>query len=160
MGIRTLPGGRFQSGSSLKQLIGHAYDVKDYQIDGGPQWLASDYFEVNASAGGDATPAEIRTMLRALLAERFALRVHNATREAPTHVLTLVRPDGQLGPRLTRTTPECLRQIENRQKGGRRTAICATRFARRLSHKADVWPNDDDGALERGRPHGCSVEWS
>ena len=118
MGIRTLPGGRFQSGSSLKQLIGHAYDVKDYQIDGGPQWLASDYFEVNASAGGDATPAEIRTMLRALLAERFALRAHNATREAPTHVLTIVRPDGQLGPRLTRTTPECLRQIEDRKKGG------------------------------------------
>src|ERR1700741_1123996 len=56
MGIRTLPGARLQSGSSLKKLIGHAYDVKDYQIDGGPQWLASDYFEVNASAGGDATP--------------------------------------------------------------------------------------------------------
>jgi uncharacterized protein (TIGR03435 family) len=118
MGIRTQPGGRFQAGSSLKQLIAHAYDVKDYQIDGGPPWLAADYFEVNASAGGEATAAEIRVMLRALLAERFALRLHTATREAPTHVLTVARPDGQLGPRLTRTTPECLKQIEDRKTGG------------------------------------------
>lgn len=118
MGIRTMPGGRFQAGASVKRLIAHAYDVKDYQIDGGPPWLATDYFEVNASAGGEATPAEIRSMLRALLAERFAVRVHNATREAPTHVLTLARADGQVGPRLTRTTPECLKQIEDRKNGG------------------------------------------
>lgn len=117
-GIRTLPGGRLQAGSSLKQLIAHAYDVKDYQIDGGPQWLASDYFEVNASAGGDATPADIRSMLRSLLAERFALKVHDATREAQVHVLTRARADGQLGSRLTSTTPECLKQIEARKNGG------------------------------------------
>ena len=118
MGIRTLPGGRFQAGSSLKQLIAHAYDVKDYQIDGGPQWLASDYFEVNASAGGEATPADARSMLRALLAERFALKVHDATREAQVHVLTLARTDGRLGPRLTSTTPACLKEIEARKNGG------------------------------------------
>jgi len=117
-GIRTQPGGRFLAGSSLKQFIAHAYEVNDYQIDGGPQWVTSDYFEITANAGADATPADIRSMLRALLAERFALRLHRDTREAQTHVLTLARPDGRLGPRLTRTTPECLKEIEERKNGG------------------------------------------
>lgn len=117
-GIRTQPGGRFLAGASLKQFIANAYEVKDYQIDGGPKWLTSDYFEITANAGADATPADIRSMLRSLLAERFALRLHRDTREAQTHVLTLARPDGRLGPRLTRTTPECLKQIEERKNGG------------------------------------------
>ena len=34
------------------------------------------------------------------------------------HVLTLARTDGRLGSRLTRTTPECLKEIEARKNGG------------------------------------------
>ena len=117
-GIRTQPGGRFLAGATLKQLIAHAYDVKDYQVDGGQKWVGSDYFEVVGNAGVDVPPSDVRSMLRSLLAERFALKVHTDMRDAQMHVLTLARPDGQLGPRLTRTTPECLKQIEDRKNGG------------------------------------------
>lgn len=116
-GIRTQPGGRFLAGSTLKQLIAEAFEVKDYQIDGGPQWLATDRFEITANAGADATPADVKAMLRTLLAERFGLRTSNDTRQAPMYVLTVVRSDGRPGRRLTPTTPECIKQIEQRRDG-------------------------------------------
>ena len=116
-GIQTQPGGRFLAGSSLKQLIAEAFEVKDFQIEGGPVWLAADYFEITANAGADATPADVKAMLRTLLAERFGLRTRNETRQAPVYVLTLARGDGRLGSRLTRSTPECIQQIdETRQR--------------------------------------------
>ena len=129
-GVRTLPSGRLQGTATLKQLIGRAFDVKDYQIDGGPAWLATDYFEIAATAGGDATQAEFSEMLRALLVERFRLRSHMETRDAPVYVLTLARSDGRLGSGLKPTTPECEKQIAEkgtppRPPGGPPTApVC------------------------------------
>ena len=111
-GVRTMPGGRFLASTvTLKQLIARAFDVKDYQIDGGPAWMASDYFEIAATAGSDATPAEFNEMLRALLVERFGLRTHTETRDAQVHVVTLARNDGRLGPGLKPTSPECEKQM-------------------------------------------------
>jgi uncharacterized protein (TIGR03435 family) len=117
-GIQTSPGGRFTAGTStLKQLIAEAFEVKDYQIDSGPAWLTTDYFDITANAGADATPADVKAMLRTLLAERFGLRTHSDTRQAPVYVLTVARSDGRLGSRLTRATPECVQQIEQRKSG-------------------------------------------
>ena len=117
-GSRTLPGGRFMASTvTLKQLVAQAFEVKDYQIEGGPKWLTTDYFDINASAGGEAAPAEINAMLKTLLVERFALRAHVETRQASTYVLTVARSDGRLGSGLKTTPPECLRQIEARKSG-------------------------------------------
>ena len=115
-GIQTQPGGRFTAlTSTLKQLIANAFDVKDYQIDGGPAWLTTDYFDITANAGADATPADVKAMLRTLLAERFGLRARNDTRQAPVYVLTVTRSDGRLGPGLKPSTPECIQQTEQRK---------------------------------------------
>jgi uncharacterized protein (TIGR03435 family) len=116
-GIQTLPGGRMTATATLKQLIANAFDVRDFQIEGGPAWLTSDYFEITASAGADASPADVRSMLRTLLAERFALRTRTETRQAPVHVLTVGRSDGRLGPGLKRTSPECQQEIDARKNG-------------------------------------------
>jgi len=117
-GIRRLPGGRFiASAVTLKQLIVQAFDVKDYQLEGGPKWLSSEYFAVNASAGGEATPAEMNAMLKALLADRFSLRAHIETRQAPMHALTILRSDSKLGSGLKPTSPECVQLIEARKNG-------------------------------------------
>jgi uncharacterized protein (TIGR03435 family) len=117
-GIQTQPGGRFTAGTStLKQLIAEAFDVRDYQIEGGPKWLTTDYFEITANAGADATPADIKAMLRTLLAERFGLRTHSETRQVLVYVLTVARSDGRLGSRLKPATPECIEQLEQRKNG-------------------------------------------
>jgi uncharacterized protein (TIGR03435 family) len=115
-GIQTQPGGRFTAGTStLKALIAEAFEVRDYQIEGGPAWLTTEYFEITANAGADASPADVKAMLRTLLTERFGLRTHGDTRQAPLYVLTVARNDGRLGSRLTPATPECVQQIEQRQ---------------------------------------------
>ena len=45
-------------------------------------------------------------MMRALLADRFALRIRRETREAPTYALTPARP-GKLGPGLKLSSRNC-----------------------------------------------------
>ncbi len=114
-GIRTFPGGRLTAYTNVRELIARAYQIKDYQLEGGPKWLGEEYFSVEARAGRDATAAEFNDMLKALLAERFGLRVHNSTRQGQVHDLVLARADRRLGPGLKPTSPECLAQIEARK---------------------------------------------
>jgi uncharacterized protein (TIGR03435 family) len=106
-GIRIQSDRLIGSWVSLRTLIAHAYDLKDYQLAGGPDWLPSARFDVNAKASGSATAAEMREMLRTLLAERFGLRLHVETRQMTVETLAPARSDGRLGPGLTLTSAEC-----------------------------------------------------
>jgi len=115
-GIRTFPGGRLSAVASLRGLIARAYNVKDYQIVGGPAWMPSDYFSIEARAAGDATDAEFNDMLKALLAERFGLRTLAETRQGKVFALTLARSDRRFGSGLKQTSEQCLQQMEERKK--------------------------------------------
>jgi uncharacterized protein (TIGR03435 family) len=118
LGVRVQPGGRLVAVASLQTLILRAYGIREYQLEGGPQWLTTDYFDLAAKAEQEtATEAEMNAMLRSLLAERFGLRVHVETRHAPVFTLT-TRADGRLGPGLKRTSAECERQLEERRGAG------------------------------------------
>ena len=90
------PGGGLQTtGSTLKDLIVHAYDIRADQIQGGPPWVAVDRYDVTAKAATEgegllATLTEdnrqkwtqlTRLRTRAILASRFNLAVHQETRE-------------------------------------------------------------------------------
>ena len=117
-GVRTQPGGRLQALANLQGLILAAYRIESYQIEGGPKWLTTDYFEITAKAEREtATDAELFEMLRSLLAERFGLRVHVETRQASVFMLS-ARADGRLGAGLKRTSPECERDLEERKRTG------------------------------------------
>ena len=113
-GARTLPGGTFQaSWTGVRTLIRRAYDLKPYQLEGGPAWLDSDKFDIMARAGRDATPAEFNAMLRALLAERFALRVRVENRPGDVYAITRARADGALGPGITPASAECVQRLDS-----------------------------------------------
>ena len=116
MGIRPLPNGLSASMSTLRMLIVSAYQLKDYQVVGGPSWLDSDRFDITARAAGEVTPEVARRMLQSLLRDRFMLRTHTETRQADVHALVLARSDGRLGPGLKRTTAECEAMLEERKK--------------------------------------------
>jgi uncharacterized protein (TIGR03435 family) len=80
--------GRFVGTNAVTRLlIREAYGVKDYQLTGGPGWLDSDRFDVEGKADGAADAAQLRAMLRTLLAERFKLVVHRETREMAAYNL-------------------------------------------------------------------------
>lgn len=93
------PGGRFAArGYTLKLLIQRAYGVMGWNIAGGPRWLDTDRYDVSAKSmvAGNLTEEQLRPMLQALLAERFMLRLHKASKEMSGFALVA----GKGGPRL------------------------------------------------------------
>lgn len=74
-------------------LIQLAYNVKDVQIEGGPAWVRSDRYEVDARAEGSATFEQMRSMLQSLLADRFKLTLRREMRQLPVYDL-LAAKDG------------------------------------------------------------------
>lgn len=84
----TLSPGRFYArNATLKRLIHEAWQLPYSQITGGPAWLNSDEFDVDARSEGPAAPEQLRMMLRALLTERFALGVRAETKESRVYLL-------------------------------------------------------------------------
>jgi bla regulator protein blaR1 len=101
---RFLPGGSFEAVNvTLGSLIRLAYGLQDFQIVGGPKWVDSDRFDIQARGPQGATESEGPRRLQSLLAERFALTVHKETRDHPVYALVLARADKSLGPRLRRS---------------------------------------------------------
>jgi uncharacterized protein (TIGR03435 family) len=88
------------AGATLKMLISAAYDVKAYQVTG-PAWLDSDRYEVTGELPEGKGREEARFMLQNLLAERFGLKMHRATREVQAYVLRT----GKNGPKLREARP-------------------------------------------------------
>jgi uncharacterized protein (TIGR03435 family) len=96
------PSGRYiGQNMSLRLLIKTAYGVHDSQIAGGPSWLDSDHWDINAKAEGykDSLPFRdaARLMIRPLLADRFKMALHHELREIPVYALVVAKP-GEFGP--------------------------------------------------------------
>ena len=87
-------GGRLTADNmSLRLLIQHAYDVRPFQISGGPSWMETERYDIAAKADG-AVPEKqvVGPMLRALLENRFGLKLHHEMKEMP--VFNLTQTDG------------------------------------------------------------------
>jgi uncharacterized protein (TIGR03435 family) len=96
MFTRYLPDGgvRF-AGATLKNLVSIAYGVRQFQISGGPRWIDTDRFDIEARAetSGAVTPLQRKTgeRLRSLLADRFQLALHRETKEHTVYELVVAR---------------------------------------------------------------------
>lgn len=97
--VRFLQGGRLDASSWLKQLIQVAWDVKDYQVIGGPAWLGDDWYAVEAKTSDpNADEKQMKLMLRTLLAERFRLHLRQEMREFPVFNLVVAKGGPKLIP--------------------------------------------------------------
>jgi bla regulator protein blaR1 len=85
---------------TLHKLIQRAYDVQDDQMVGGPDWLNSEGYDIDAKVeksvvdelqrlGPDQRALQSRRMLQALLADRFKLSLHGETKEVPVYALVI-----------------------------------------------------------------------
>jgi uncharacterized protein (TIGR03435 family) len=91
-GFQTTGGGRLNTVStSLRMLITYAYNVKDFQISGGPGWANSETYDIVAKADGNATPPQLRLMLQALLKDRFKLALRHETKDVPIYELVVAK---------------------------------------------------------------------
>jgi uncharacterized protein (TIGR03435 family) len=81
------------------------------QLIGGPSWIAVDRFDIAGKAADASDPqaagAKLPAMLRALLRDRFRLRIHSETRTLPAFALVLARQDQRPGPQLRESTVKC-----------------------------------------------------
>ena len=84
---------------SLKTFLKTAYGIEDIQIAGGPKWLDSELFDIDAKPPSPfASPAEMKLMLRALLAQRFKLSTHTDTNALPVYSLIVAKTGAKLQP--------------------------------------------------------------
>jgi uncharacterized protein (TIGR03435 family) len=92
----------------LRMLVRVAYEVQDFQIVGNQPVLA-EKFDVTAKApeGFTGGMKDVLPMLKALLAERFKLKIHTETRELPINELVIARGDKKLGPDLKPSESDC-----------------------------------------------------
>ena len=90
-------GGRLHArNNGVANFIQNAYGVPGYLVVGGPEWIRTDRYDLEAKADGEPSRAEMMLMLQTLLAERFQLRLHRETRELPAYVLTVARGGAKL----------------------------------------------------------------
>jgi bla regulator protein blaR1 len=93
------------SNGTLKGLIEMAYDLRDFQIQGGPGWADSESFDIVAKcviAPSDSAPGaaaksieDTRLRLQALLRDRFQLEVRRESKDLPEYMLAV----GKSGPK-------------------------------------------------------------
>jgi uncharacterized protein (TIGR03435 family) len=92
---------------TLSSLLGYAYDVSAFQVEGRDEWTRTSRFDIEAKAAERPTADQMRAMVKGLLAERFHLRVRIETRELPRYRLVKARADGRLGEKLRPSDFDC-----------------------------------------------------
>ena len=120
-------GGNFTAKNcTLALLIQYAYDVLQFQIEGVPGWVRSEKYDVAAKAAeGDPQVDQIRAMLRQLLEDRFQLKYHWETKEAPVYFLTVGKA-GKLKESAPGDCPPPLRSGEGPRAGSPDDAPCGS----------------------------------
>lgn len=93
--------------ATMVDMIGRAWDVNADKIVGGPNWLSIDRFDLLASFPERSNPDTLRSMLQALLADRFKLVVHNDTRPLPAYAMTVAKSGVKMKKSDESGDPEC-----------------------------------------------------
>jgi uncharacterized protein (TIGR03435 family) len=146
------PGRLTVRNASLKSLIELAYRVKDYQISGGPKWLDSARYDIEAKLPAGSAAGSHRPMLQTLLSERFQLKLHTETKPLGIYALRVARN----GPRLQAARGE----HGDTSVGQRRIAakgISMVEVAEALSNVLDRPVEDKTGIAGR---FDIQLQWS
>ncbi len=101
-GVNVYPGGRVViNGVNPKSLVAIAFNLSDWQIEGGDPWVEKDNYNLEAKPPEGAQPPAfnlrhslfgiddlcLREMLQSLLIERFQLKFHRETRTGTIYLL-------------------------------------------------------------------------
>lgn len=107
--VREMSPGRLQTGcTTVSRLIeqayglygdGHYNPVSSMTVTGGPPWVDSDLYQIDAKAEGKPSQTMMNgPMLQGLLADRLQLKMHRETREVPVYTLTVASGGPKLEP--------------------------------------------------------------
>jgi uncharacterized protein (TIGR03435 family) len=96
--IRPSPGRVIVSNMPVKTLIAWAYNVRYFQISGGPGWIDSTRYDIEGKVEGKPNQDQMQLMMQTLLGERFKLALHRSTKELPIYKLTVAKDGFKLRP--------------------------------------------------------------
>jgi bla regulator protein BlaR1 len=107
-----VPDGLTVTNGTLRTLIHAAYGVEENQVSGGPRWLNSEHYDIEAKINSatfdslrklsqEQSWLERQRMLQALLADRFKLTIHRETTQLPVYALVIAKR----GPKLQEAKP-------------------------------------------------------
>lgn len=87
---------------TLKLMIAAAYDLSPKVISGGPAWIDSEHYDIEALTPGDARPSrpEQMAMLRTLIVDRFKLTFHREEKDFSIYELEVAGS----GPKMKEST--------------------------------------------------------
>jgi uncharacterized protein (TIGR03435 family) len=90
-GIKAMPGGEeyLAQNVPVKLIISLMYKVPMRQITGGPDWLNTDLYYIDAKAGHSYNLDDLHVMFQNLLTDEFKLQFHKETKEGPVYALTV-----------------------------------------------------------------------
>lgn len=123
------PGHITMNCTTVKTLIQSAYgalangktlDLSNIpNITGGPSWMESEFYDVNAKTDHPVPVAEMAgPMLQALLEDRFQLKLHHDTKEGSVYLLTVAKGGHKLQPAKGDCEPFDLDHLPSQPKPG------------------------------------------
>jgi uncharacterized protein (TIGR03435 family) len=146
--------------ATLIDLVVEAWNVKYYQVTGGPKWAASAHFDINVRAtdGSPLTNESRRPLIQSLLSDRFQLKVHRETKEIPVYALMVAKsgqklkePDmnsregyttvGPAGVHIVQSHATMQRLAEQLSNTAGRPVLDKTDLAGMFAYKLDFNPN-------------------
>lgn len=108
-GFQNIPGSPRMDmvGVTFKMLMEYAYAVKNFQIIGGPDWITTERYDIQAKAEDGSVPVSTRMRelntpnpmalrTQSLLDDRFQLRMHREIREFAVYELVVARGGSKL----------------------------------------------------------------
>ena len=128
----------------MRMLLQFAFGLPETRIFGGPDWLSSIKFDVDArvdssvdarmsTLSGDDARQEKQKMVRALLADRFKLIDHMETRELPIYILVPAQGGSKLQPsKSSGTTIDSWNNKIDVRGGENTVALLAEELSKRL----------------------------
>jgi uncharacterized protein (TIGR03435 family) len=108
-GVAYKPGGRIiakcaplrlliQFAYAFHDSLGHSLPLKAFQVVGGPAWIDSESYDIEAKPESNTDPSQAWLMLQTLLADRFRLTLHKEWRSLPVYDLTVKKSGLKLPP--------------------------------------------------------------
>ena len=105
--VQSSPGSLILRNVSMRTMVRWAYNVQEFQVTG-PGWMADERYDIDAKAAGPATEAQMRLMMRTLLADRFKLTAHTTQKEMQTMAAVVAKGGSKLKPAANQDGPYTL----------------------------------------------------
>jgi uncharacterized protein (TIGR03435 family) len=95
-GYNISPGRINVKNRTLKDMVEFGWDLHDYQLTGTAGWIEGDHYEIVATTPSGPSSEQRRLMMQAMLADRFALKIHKEPKEVSGYALVV----GKSGPKI------------------------------------------------------------